>query len=63
MAGVKCLHAQYADFAAGNDNIVGEWTAIEIEPLNCSTTCVAVVAGAAVRNPQWREPKRSGRHA
>lgn len=56
--GVKCLHAQYADFAAGNDNVVGEWTASELEPLDCATGCVATIDGVVVRNPQWREPKR-----
>lgn len=61
MAGVKCLHAHYADFVAGNDNVVGEWTAAEIEPLDCSVTCVATVDGAVVRNQQWREPRPSER--
>lgn len=61
VAGVKCLHAHYADYAAGNDNVVGEWTAADIEPLDCSIACVAAVEGVVVRNPQWREPKRSGR--
>jgi len=63
MAGVKCLHAHYADFAAGNDNIVGEWTAAEIEPLNCSISCVATVTGTVARNPQWGEPKLPRRPA
>jgi hypothetical protein len=61
VAGVKCLHAHYADFTAGNDNVVGEWTAAEVEPLNCSVACVATVADGVVRNPQWREPKFPGR--
>ncbi len=56
--GVKCLHAQYADFAAGNDNIVGEWTATDVEPLDCSVGCVAETDGAVALNPQWQEPKR-----
>ncbi len=62
-AGVKCLHAHYADFVAGNDNVVGEWTAGDVEPLDCAVACVASVDGAVVRNPQWREPKRPGGRA
>ena len=61
--GVKCLHAHYADFAAGNDNLVGEWTAVDIEPLDCTVACVAAVDGIVVRNPEWREPKRRGEPA
>ena len=57
--GVKCLHAHYADHAAGNDNPVGEETAASIEPLDCTVECVAVVDGEPARNPEWREPKRS----
>ncbi len=57
-AGVKCLHAHYADYAAGNDNVVGEWTAAEIEPLNCTVGCVAAVEGEITINPDWREPAR-----
>jgi hypothetical protein len=49
--GVKCLHAHYADHAAGGDNPVGEWVAARVEPLDCQVPCV--VDGA--RNPQWRE--------
>lgn len=60
VAGVKCLHAHYADFAAGNDNVVGEWTAVDVEPLDCLVACVAAVEGVNTRNPQWREPKPSG---
>jgi uncharacterized protein len=47
--GVKCLHAQYADTAAGNDNPVGEVVAAWIEPLDCTIPCV--VGGE--RNPAW----------
>ncbi len=60
-AGVKCLHAHYADHAAGNDNPVGEETAAVIEPLDCAMTCVALVEGHPQRNPEWREPKRNRR--
>lgn len=51
--GVKCLHAHYADHAAGNDNPVGEAVAADVAPLDCRVPCV--VAGA--RNPEWREPR------
>lgn len=57
-AGVKCLHAQYADHVSGNDNPVGEWTAADIEPLDCTVPCVEASGGAIGRNPQWVEPPR-----
>jgi hypothetical protein len=47
--GVKCLHAHYADAAAGNANPVGALVAAWIEPLDCVVPCV--VDGA--RNPEW----------
>lgn len=56
--GVKCLHAQFADFAAGNENVVGEWTAAEVEPLDCATGCVSEIDEVVAPNPQWREPRR-----
>lgn len=56
-AGVKCLHAHYADHAAGNDNPVGEAVAADVEPLDCALPCV--LAGG--RNPAWREPRRPAR--
>ena len=58
--GVKCLHAHYADFAAGaasdepRDNPVGELVAVEVEPLDCTVPCV--IDGH--RNPNWVEPRR-----
>ncbi|MEA2011425.1 MAG: DUF501 domain-containing protein [Actinomycetota bacterium] len=56
--GVKCLHAHYADTAAGNDNPVGEWTAGQIEPLDCGVACVATSdEGTIIRNPSWTEPR------
>jgi hypothetical protein len=56
--GVKCLHAHYADHAAGHDNPVGEVVAPWVEPLNCTVGCVVEdEAGAVGRNPVWREPK------
>ncbi len=51
-AGVKCLHAHYADHAAGNDNPVGEVVAPWVEPLDCQSPCVV---GESL-NPDWREP-------
>lgn len=56
-AGVKCLHAHYADTAAGNDNPVGEAMIPWVEPLDCAVPCVIEKHGAVIRNPQWREPK------
>jgi len=56
-AGVKCLHAHYADHAVGSDNPVGEDVAAHIEPLDCTVPCVAVVEGTVARNPAWVEPK------
>lgn len=53
MAGVKCLHAHYADHVSGNANPVGRRVAPEIEPLDCPVPCV--VDGA--RNPSWQEPR------
>ena len=50
--GIKCLHAHFADTAAGNDNPVGEVVAGWIEPLNCEIPCVVEDA----RNPRWVEP-------
>lgn len=56
--GVKCLHAHYADHAAGNANPVGAATATKIEPLDCVVPCVARVGDAVVKNPEWVEPTR-----
>jgi hypothetical protein len=56
--GVKCLHAHYADTAAGNDNPIGEWTAAQVEPLDCGVGCVvASDEGTAIKNPGWTEPR------
>lgn len=55
--GVKCLHAHYADFAAGNDNPVGEVTAPWVEPLVCEIPCVIAADDGFERNPDWIEPK------
>ena len=53
---VKCLHAQYADFAAGNDNPVGRDVAAQIGEPRCETPCVRFIDGELRRNPDWREP-------
>lgn len=54
--GVKCLHAHYADFAAGNDNPIGRQVHELIGEPCCEVPCVAVVDGEIRRNPDWREP-------
>jgi hypothetical protein len=54
--GVKCLHAQYADTASGNDNPVGAGVASEIEPLDCIMPCVVLEEGAWRHNAAWTEP-------
>jgi hypothetical protein len=53
---VKCLHAHYADRAAGNDNPIGAGVAPDVDPLNCTVLCVVEVTGEFVRNPEWIEP-------
>ena len=55
--GVKCLHAHYADHAAGHDNPVGGAVAPWVEPLDCPEPCVVEAAGRAVTNSRWREPR------
>ena len=54
--GVKCLHAHYADHAAGNVNPVGARVAQQVEPLNCVSPCVVTSESPPCRNPAWREP-------
>ncbi|MDQ3782227.1 MAG: DUF501 domain-containing protein [Actinomycetota bacterium] len=56
--GVKCLHAHYADHAAGNDNPVGAGVAPDVEPLPCAVACVTIIDGHPGRNPDWSEPPR-----
>ncbi len=51
--GVKCLHAHYADHAAGNANPIGALVAPWVDPLDDETPCV--VDGR--RNPAWQEPR------
>ena len=55
--GIKCLHAHYADHAAGHPNPVGADTAVRIEPLDCVHTCVIDSSAGVVPNPDWREPR------
>lgn len=54
--GVKCLHAHYADHAAGNMNPVGAEASELVEPLDCAAPCVVADGQAIVRNPDWVEP-------
>jgi len=54
--GVKCLHAQYADSAAGNDNPIGADVAGQIEPLDCVAACVIPTADGVAPNEEWTEP-------
>lgn len=54
--GVKCLHAHYADTAAGNDNPLGTEVAADIEPLDCAVPCVVLESDAWIRNGAWTEP-------
>lgn len=56
-AGVKCLHAHYADTAAGNDNPVGEAVLPWVEPLDCTAACVVDTDDGVVRNLAWSEPR------
>jgi hypothetical protein len=54
--GVKCLHAQYADTAAGNANPIGHDVATRIEPLDCTVACVIPTADGVASNEAWVEP-------
>ncbi len=53
--GVKCLHAHYADHAAGNTNPIGLDVACKIGEPGCTVPCVICVDGRLQRNPDWRE--------
>ena len=55
--GVKCLHAQYADTAAGNINPIGDDVASRIEPLGCTVPCVVEGPDGAEKNESWIEPR------
>jgi hypothetical protein len=54
--GVKCLHAQYADTAAGNENPIGDDIASRIEPLGCTVPCVVQGVDGPESNEVWTEP-------
>lgn len=54
--GVKCLHAHYADTAAGNQNPIGEDVAAQIEPFGCIVGCVSDGGEGPTRNELWIEP-------
>jgi hypothetical protein len=53
--GVKCLHAHYADHAAGNTNPIGLDVARQIGEPACAVPCVIRIDGRLQRNPDWRE--------
>lgn len=55
--GLKCLHAHYADRAAGNANPVGAMVQPFVEPLNCEVPCVQSMGNEAEPNPAWQEPR------
>ena len=52
--GIKCLHAHYADFAAGNENPIGREVHEELGEPRCAAPCVTLVGGRLERNPDWR---------
>jgi hypothetical protein len=53
--GVKCLHAHYADHAAGNANPVGLDVSRRIGEPRCAVPCVTHIDGRTERNPHWSE--------
>ena len=55
--GLKCLHAHYADLAAGNANPIGAIVRPFVEPLNCDQPCVRPAGSEVEPNPDWREPR------
>jgi hypothetical protein len=57
--GVKCLHAHYADFVAGNENPIGRDVHEETGEPRCDLPCVVAVDGRLERNPNWREPNHA----
>jgi hypothetical protein len=56
-AGLKCLHAHYADVAVGNANPAGEFVRPYVEPLDCDVPCVRSSDEVVERHPDWREPR------
>lgn len=55
--GLKCLHAHFADTAAGNVNPVGIMVRPFVEPLDCDQPCVRPADSGVELNPDWREPR------
>lgn len=55
--GVKCLHAHYADFVAGNENPVGQDVSNQVGSLDCVVPCVVSDDAGVRRNPSWKEPR------
>ena len=58
-SGVKCLHAHYADFAAGNENPIGREVHEELGEPRCEAPCVTRVGDQLARNPSWRSSKNA----
>lgn len=56
VVGVKCLHAHYADMAAGNENPIGTLVSPWVDPLDCEMPCVVDDGDDVILNPGWREP-------
>ena len=56
-AGLKCLHAHYADAAAGNANPAGELVRPFVEPLDCTIGCVRAAEDGVEPHPDWLEPR------
>ena len=55
--GLKCLHAHYADTAAGNANPFGEIIRPFVEPLDCTVPCIVPGERGPGKNPGWQEPR------
>lgn len=53
-AGVKCLHAHYADYAAGNQNPIGRLVHDRVGEPHCVMPCVRRDGDRMERNPEWR---------
>lgn len=53
---VKCLHAHWAHGVAGGPNPVADAIRDRVEPLDCTTPCVA----DGRWNPAWHEPPTPG---
>ena len=52
--GVKCLHAHYADYVAGNENPIGRLVHERVGDPRCVTPCVRRARDRLERNPEWR---------